>query len=232
MNSLPSITGAVASGTAVASLSDYVQPNLGHGLRIWWAFYWRNMLIALALTFVLGLVSEMFYETGAISLEARNAISKVGPYVLGFLSAIFMIHYVVRKRFKAFRIGLLSIQGDSFGREVEPTRSRTIRIWWTFTWRTTIYVIFLFIAANIVLSPVLGLGAAISPAAGMFVAQLVGTAVAGAASMFAIYSNILDEDIGDFRVSLLPIGTKGPVSAPGEPPASTAPGNPSNAPTS
>jgi hypothetical protein len=214
MNSLPSITGEGSAVTAVASLRDYIQPTLGHGLRIWWAFYWRNNLIAIGLAGVLGIVVRAFYSAGILSLGSRAVILKAGPYVLAFLSAIFLIHYVVRKRFKQFRIGLLSNQGDAVGQELEPTRARTIRIWWTFTWRTAVYVIFLSIAANSILGLIVGLGAAISSAAGIIFALLVNTVLIGAASMFVIYSNILDEDIADFRVSLLPVEAHGVPEAP------------------
>jgi hypothetical protein len=44
---------------------------------------------------------------------------------------------------------------------------------------------------------------------------LVGLVIAGAVGLFAIYSNILDEDIADFRVCFLPgrVATAAPATA-------------------
>jgi len=63
-------------------------------------------------------------------------------------------------------------------------------------------------AGSIPLWFVVAVGASISPRMGLVARQLVQTAAAGAASMFVIYSNILDEDIGDSRVTLLPLLAK------------------------
>jgi len=42
------------------------------------------------------------------------------------------------------------------------------------------------------------------PVIQLVVNLLVGVGVDGAAGLFVIYNSILDEDIGDFRVALLP----------------------------
>jgi hypothetical protein len=59
-----------------------------------------------------------------------------------------------------------------------------------------------------------------SPAFSYVFFGLLGFVVGGSVALFVIYSNILEEDIGDFRVSLLPreVGNR---SAP--PTASSAP---------
>ena len=50
---------------------------------------------------------------------------------------------------------------------------------------------------------------------------LLGFVVSGALALFVIYSNILEEDIGDFRVSLLPreVGNRSAPPTPASAPA-------------
>jgi len=43
-----------------------------------------------------------------------------------------------------------------------------------------------------------------SPFLASLIFLLIGFVIGGALSLFVIYSNVLDEDIGDFRVVLLP----------------------------
>jgi hypothetical protein len=49
-----------------------------------------------------------------------------------------------------------------------------------------------------------GAVAAISPQLGQVFSWLMGVVMSGAVGLFTIYSNILDEDIAGFRVSLAP----------------------------
>jgi len=187
---------------------------LGHGLRIWWALYWRTNLISFVLGSVLGIEARLLYLHDAFSLQVYRVILKVGPYVLGFAAAIFVMRHVVQKRFRTFRISLSSIRSSDFGQILQPTGRRTLRIWWTFTWRTALYVLIVTFVANIPMAFIRGLAIAVSPALGKVVEPLIGLVFAGAAGLFVIYSNILDEDLGDFRVGLVPS-----EPLPGAPPA-------------
>lgn len=47
--------------------ASYIQPNLGHGLRIWWAFYWPTTLIATILTVVVNIALRRLYEDTMVS---------------------------------------------------------------------------------------------------------------------------------------------------------------------
>ena len=208
VTSLPSITGegsALPAQSASSETAGYIQPTLAHGLRIWWAFYWRTSLVSLVAAFLLGLGARQLLSLGALTPATYNWTLKMGPYVMALASAVFVLHYAICKRYRTFRIGLMSTQQDTFGRELKPTRGRTLRVWWTFTWRAIAYTFFLSLAANILLTVLLGIAEAISPGLGRPLTMLTSTVVTGAASMFVIYSNVLDEDIGDFRVTLLPL---------------------------
>ena len=41
---------------------NYVQPTLGHGLRIWWAFFWPTNLISMFLVIVVNFWLRYLYQ--------------------------------------------------------------------------------------------------------------------------------------------------------------------------
>ncbi len=114
------------------------------------------------------------------------------------------MHYILSKNFRHFRVGLLSDRGGEGSELMEPTLRRTARVWWTFCWRTFVYgLIATFVTAipRGVLVGLFGWNRGLEALVGV----LVGIALGGAVGLFVIYSNILDEDFGDFRVCLLPL---------------------------
>jgi hypothetical protein len=182
---------------------SYIQPNMGHALRIWWAFYWPTTLVTAVLTYALQYGVRQVYENSAFPAKILARVLQIGPYVLTYTVAIFVMHYILGKTFRHFRLGLLSSGNTSSAQTLPRSFVRTLRVWWTYVWRTLVY-------------SMLGLAFVIYPA-GWFVGMfqpgpafslvfftVLGFLVNGAFSLFVIYSNILDEDIGDFRVSLLP----------------------------
>jgi hypothetical protein len=211
MASSPPSFGDGPAAPAESTSSSYVQPTLEHGLRIWWAFYWRNAVIAIVLSFQLGAAVQWLGAQGMLSLRMRPVFLQAGSYVLNFVPAIFVMYYIVRKRFRGFRIRLTSI-GDP-AQVLEPTPRRVFRIWWTFTWRSIVYTIALSVAMTVPMGFVAGTAAAISPLFGRLFNIVQGVVVAGAVGLFVIYSNILDEEIADFSVSLAPAASPSPVLA-------------------
>jgi hypothetical protein len=127
-------------------------------------------------------------------------------FIFYYLAAFFMMAYVLRKNCRRFRIALLSDHGEDGATPLPPTLRRTARIWWTFCWRSVVYRIIAAVVASFPLGWITGFLAAIS--ASRATAALIQVAAQimldAAVGMFVIYSNILDEDISDFRVALLP----------------------------
>lgn len=200
----PSMFDAIPVESPVpAALSNYIQPNLGHGLRIWWAFFWPATLISTVLTIVVNYWTRYFYENSNVSGSLLRPILHYDLYFFSYVVAFFVMNYILRKNFRQFRIGLLSNRGGARSEILRPTLRRTFPVWWTYCWRTFVYgLIATFVTAiprafllgpfsrNRVLESLLG--------------SLFGVALGGAIGLFVIYSNILDEDFGDFRVCLLP----------------------------
>jgi hypothetical protein len=203
MSNLPTMFDLPPSSETASTLNDYIQPNLGHALRIWWAYYWPTTLITLVSSFLLGLVVRILWQNFIVSAKPLIFVTKYGAYVISYVVAFFMIRYVLGKTFLHFRVGLVSSAEISPSQMLKRTFARTLRVWWIFTWRTVVYGL---LAFALVLYP-MGMFVGLFNPGTLFSTVffwLLGTAIGGAIALFVIYSNILDEDIGDFRVVLLP----------------------------
>jgi hypothetical protein len=195
--------------------SDYVQPTLGHGLRIWWAFYWRNQVIAIILGLQLGAAIQWLIIKGMVPPASRALLIQAGSILLNYIPASVVLYFVFKKNFRSFRIRLTQRNVVESREELPLTPKRAFRIWWTYTWRGVVYLVVLLVATNVPLGFVSGAITVISPAAGMVFSQLMGFVIAGAVGLFVIYSNLLDEDIGDFHVGLVPRSAAAPIPQPG-----------------
>ena len=205
MSSQPSLTGSPAAASNLASAGNYIQPTLSHGLRIWWAFFWRNTGISFIVTAVLTAAALFAAQANHFRVDPR--FLTYGGYVAEYITAIFVVHVIVQKRFRAFRIILTPQGAGDSAQALPPVFPRTFRIWWTFMWRSVVYRVILTVAMSVPLGVVTGALSAISPLAGRLFNGTMQVVIGGAVGLFTIYSNILDEDIADFRVSLAPRNT-------------------------
>lgn len=204
MLSAPSMFNAPSVAHDSKADSTYIQPTLNHGLRIWWAYYWPTTIVAGLLTFCTALWLRMLYENLAISAPVFSWSARLQGYVLTYLVAIFGINYVLRRRFRRFRIALLPVGGDASSPALPVTVKRGLRVWWTFSWRTLVYGVIGYLLILLPLTWFAGIFAPRPSALVILFFGLVSIAVNGAVSLFVVYSNILEEDFGDFRVVLLP----------------------------
>jgi len=214
---------SVRPATSVPSLRNYIQPNLGHGLRIWWAFYWPIALISFTLVLVVNAALLRYWQNSEASTLITQVISwalKLDGYFFYYAVAFFIWAYILRKNFRAFRIGLLANPGGDHPEPLRPTFGRTVRVWWTYSWRALIYRIIVAFATSFPLGWIVGFLLALFPSRAF--SGLLNLAlqmlIDGLVGIFVIYSSILDEDIGDFRVALLPpIATASTAADPANP---------------
>lgn len=210
------------SAASVPPLDDYIQPTLNHALRVWWAYYWRTTLIAgffgIFVSFTLRSVYASAGPNSAWVFWAKQA----QDFILTAIVAIFVLDYILEKQFKHFRIGLLSAASAIERHDVPVTLWRSMRVWWSFTWRNIVGSV---IGYVVVILPFSWLIRITRPPefVAAFLLLLVGFAVAGLVALFVIYSSILDEEFGDFRVALLPRKEVVPVASVAAPAASDAP---------
>jgi hypothetical protein len=216
-----------APHAATPSLQDgYIQPTLNHGLRIWWAFWWPTTLFAMLIVFALNFAVRTLYLNSTISAAVADPILKFGSYPVTYAVAFVVMMNILRKNFRHFRVGLLSNHGGSGAVALAPTVARVARVWWTYSWRSLVYRLIVTFIASLPLAPFMAiigrlLGGGVL--AGVLLAMIFSTLIDGAVGLFVIYSNILDEDLGDFRVALLPRAAPGEAIAPGAPAAPPAP---------
>ena len=194
-------------------LSNYIQPTFDHGLRIWWAFFWPTTLISAILGFAVEFGLRVIYEHTNVPGSLIGPVMRFTPYVISYVVALFIMEYILRKNFRHFRIGLVSNGGGPNAQDLPATFVRTVRVWWTYSWRTVLYRIIISFVATIPLGVLLGVFTRI-PTLQAIVRALVMIAIDAGAGLFVIYSNILDEDFGDFRVCLLPLRKDATSAAP------------------
>jgi len=204
MLSAPSMFNAPSASAAAPTQSAYIQPTLGHGLRIWWAYYWPTNLIAGVIVAFFQFWLRKLYEDVILSAHATVIAMRILPYATTYIVAFFIIWYVLGKRFRHFRIALLPRAGATDAQPLRRTFKRTLRVWWTFSWRSALYLIIATFVATVSLGVLMGVLSAMGRAMAILVPLLESLLLSGAIGLFVIYSNILDEEFGDFRVVLLP----------------------------
>lgn len=204
MLSAPSMFNAPSVARESKPDSAYIQPTLNHGLRIWWAYYWPTTIIAGFLTFCAAFWLRLLYERAEISATALRYASLVVPYATTAVVGILIFRYLLGKSFRHFRLALLASAANVACPPLRPIWRRTLRVWWTFTWRSTIYAIVLSFLVNISLGVFLGMLRETSRVLAVTIPLVEGLIISAAVGLFVIYSNVLDEQFGDFRVVLLP----------------------------
>jgi hypothetical protein len=208
----PSMFDAPHPAVEVASLANYIQPELNHGLRIWWAFYWPTVLVQMLLTIGVNKVIGRYLEDPRLSAGTARAlvfIARFDVFIFYYLVAFLVIGSLLRRNFRNFRIGLLPRSAGEAAPELSPTIRRVARVWWTFSWRSVVYRLIAAFVISFPLGWIMGFLQALAPGPGTaaLVALSVQVLIDAVVGMYVIYSSILDEDISDFRVALLPRAT-------------------------
>lgn len=210
------------SAASVPPLDDYIQPTLSHALRVWWAYYWRTTLIAGFYGIFVSFTLRSVYASAGPNSAWVSWAKQAQDFILTAIVAIFVLDYILEKQFKHFRIGLLSAASAIERHDVPVTLWRSMRVWWSFTWRNIVGSVIGYVVVILPLSWLITITRPPELAA-LVVMFLSGFAVAGLVALFVIYSSILDEEFGDFRVALLPRKEVVPVAPVAAPAASDAP---------
>lgn len=186
------------------SQENYLQPNLGHGLRIWWAYYWPTSLISAIIIVVLSVVLRKAWENDVLSTQVVLWANRILPYAVVSAVSMLGIWRILRKKFRFFSIALLPRAPASGSEPLPLSFQRTMRVWWEFIWRNVVYSVILRIAGSIALSLTIGILATLGGPMREIVPFVSQVLIDGAVGLFVIYSGILDEEFADFRVTLVP----------------------------
>jgi hypothetical protein len=195
---------APQEASSSSTASDYIQPTLNHALRVWWAFYWRTSLLSGILTVAAAYGLRQLYENTNTSAFWIGWAQKIIPYALFYFVAVFVIRSLLHKRFRHFRMALSALGPPSLSQlALQPTFARALRVWWIYSWRSAVYSLVAWVVISYPMGLTVGLFAP-SPPVMALLAFLLGIAIAAGVGLFVVYTNVLDEDIDDFHVSLLP----------------------------
>jgi hypothetical protein len=118
------------------------------------------------------------------------------------------------KRLRNFRIALLANAGSGAANPLPRTLHRTLRVWWAFIWRVIVFSVIVRIAGSIALGSIVAILSATGRAMAVLMPLIMQVAIDAAVGLFVMYSAILDEQFGDFRVALLPRKDAAPAVAP------------------
>lgn len=201
------------------SQENYVQPNLGHGLRIWWAYYWPTSLISFFFIVVLLFLLRKAWENDVLSTQVVRWANRIVPYAVVAAVSMLGILRILRKKFHSFSIALLPRDPASGTEPLPRSFQRSLRVWWEFIWRNVVYSVILRFAGSIALSMTIGILATLGGPLRAIVPLVSQVLIDGAVGLFVIYSGILDEEFGDFRVTLVPRGVVLGAAAAAEPAA-------------
>jgi hypothetical protein len=203
-----------------AGNSAYIQPTLNHGLRLWWAYFWPTTLLAGILDVTLVFWMRLLYENTDLPGWLVIYPMRYAPLAMDYIVGILTMYYLLHRRFRRFRIALFPVgvlpESAKDATPLPATFLRSLRVWWTFTWRKVVYSVIAYVVVLLPLSWFAGVFNPRAAQAAIFF-YLAGLVVNGAVSLFVIYSNILDEDFGEFTVRLVArtIATDAPaISAP------------------
>lgn len=101
--------------------------TLGTAARVFWAYMWRACLLGLSLGIVLGIAQAAI----GVPAQAINVLNIVIGSLLGF----WILGRVFRKRYKHFTVQLID---NTSGAVRAPSHMDTLRIWWSWFWRSMV----------------------------------------------------------------------------------------------
>lgn len=139
-------------------LTNYIRPTFNHALHIWWVFFWQTTLISAILSAAIefGMLG-VIYEQRNVQGNLIDPIMRFMPYVISYIVAFLIMEYILHKNFRHFRVGLVSWGGKFTSHTMPATLARTMRVWWTYSWRTVIWRLVIFFVASIPIGALLGI---------------------------------------------------------------------------
>lgn len=183
---------------------NYIQPSLAYGLRIWWAYYWPTFLISSFIIGVLTVLLRRAWEYLILRDQMILWVDLILPYAVTFFVSMFGIHRILTKKFQSFYIALLPRNAGYGAAALPRTSERTLRVWWEFIWRSIVYSVIFRFGGSIALGLTFGVLKSLGGVVGKVVPVVFQILIDAAVGSFVIYSGLLDEEFGDFRVTLEP----------------------------
>ncbi|MGA8038195.1 MAG: hypothetical protein WA823_08720 [Candidatus Acidiferrales bacterium] len=188
--------------TAAAPESPYVQPTFDYALRIWWAFYWP-LAVTTIFAFFFAVVIGVIFRSVLRSAMPEMVWGIVGVIMLFYFAFSFLVmYYLLDKKFRHFRVALVSSADYAHPKVIPRTGARVGRVWFAYIWRAVLYGVLASLVVSFPLNVITGPFVRM-PALYFCLRLAAQIAISGAVGLYIIYNNILDERFGDARVCLL-----------------------------
>jgi hypothetical protein len=87
--------------------ANYLEPTFKRAAIVWWSLLWRGVLLGCGAGFLVGFVEGFIGVLVGISVAAVRPVALVSGLLLGVPIGIYVVQYVLRKRFGEFTIRLV-----------------------------------------------------------------------------------------------------------------------------
>ncbi|QQG35305.1 MAG: hypothetical protein HYS17_07030 [Micavibrio aeruginosavorus] len=84
-----------------------IDPTFLIALRVWWAWCWRAILLALGAAFVFGFIVGLAGAAVGLDKNSITYIGGAGGFVLGLFFSVHVMKRILKKSFGHFRIALI-----------------------------------------------------------------------------------------------------------------------------
>jgi hypothetical protein len=87
--------------------STFLEPTFKRAAVIWWAFFWRAMLLAMAAGFLIGFAEGIVLSAAGASSGTLQFLPMLSGGIVGVPVGIYVLQVILRKNFKEFTICLV-----------------------------------------------------------------------------------------------------------------------------
>jgi len=143
-----------------------LEPTLGHALRIMWAWYWRYITLGFGPFGVALLLKVWPYQLpdDPDDLETMYFLIVALAASAPFWAFPYTFRMAMNREFKNFRIGFADLLSTTPPDFVAPKLSQVWTVWWTLTWRSALWGLACFLAADLVVVAVISGAIKLHPA--------------------------------------------------------------------
>jgi hypothetical protein len=92
--------------------AEFLHPTFKRAAIVWWALFWRGLLLGCATAFVIVFLEGLVGALAGISNTIVRPVTLVSAALLGIPIGIYVLQFVLCKRFGEFTIRLVSTKAQ------------------------------------------------------------------------------------------------------------------------
>jgi hypothetical protein len=182
----------------------FIEPTRERVRRVWWAFFWPQLLAMVVIAFASGPVETWLSVHGYLSAgQLKFALRLAGIW---FWSTIMLgaMDYALGRSFREFRVALVPATAE----DVTPLRrtfGRIARVTWGYLWRVWVLKVIFGLIVLFWPSSILHASSQLSPGPMDAIETALDIALTAAIGLYVFRDGIVGQVFGDARVALLPL---------------------------